>query len=108
VSSAARKDDPHACPSHGEGTIANGMSSVVIGGKPAARTTDPARCPGPPNAVGPGCPTVLIGGLQAARVGDVTTHGGRITSGEDSVTIGTGSALAEAAAQGNALVDLGS
>ena len=53
-------------------------------GKPAARITDMHTCPmvtpgvPPVPHVGgpilpPGCPTVLIGGLPAARVGDMAT-----------------------------------
>jgi uncharacterized Zn-binding protein involved in type VI secretion len=57
--------------------------------QPAARLTDVHVCPmfnGPvPHVggpiVGPGCPFVLIGGLPAARMGDPTAHGGRITVG---------------------------
>jgi uncharacterized Zn-binding protein involved in type VI secretion len=50
-------------------------------GQPAARVSDNHTCPmsdGPKPHVGgpilpPGCPTVLIGGLPAARVGDMAT-----------------------------------
>jgi len=50
-------------------------------GQPAARITDMHVCPmltGPVPHVGgpilpPGCPTVLIGGMPAARVGDMAT-----------------------------------
>lgn len=53
-------------------------------GQPAARITDMHVCPmfdGPkPHVGGPilpvGCPTVLIGGLPAARVGDMATCAG--------------------------------
>ena len=38
---------------------------------PAARATDPTGHPG--IVTGPGCPTVLIGGMPAARVGDLHT-----------------------------------
>jgi uncharacterized Zn-binding protein involved in type VI secretion len=66
---------------------------------PAARLTDLHTCPmqtpalppiphvgGP--VVGPGCPTVLIGGLPAARMGDSTAHGGTIAIGLPTVMIG--------------------
>jgi len=36
----------------------------------------------------PGCPTVLIGGMPAARMGDMTAHGGVITVGYPMVEIG--------------------
>ena len=40
-------------------------------GQPAARVGDPTAHGGV--ITGPGCPTVLIGGLPAARVGDIHT-----------------------------------
>jgi uncharacterized Zn-binding protein involved in type VI secretion len=55
--------------------------------QPAARLTDLHTCPfveptGIPHVGGPiafpGCPTVLIGGLPAARVGDVVTCVGTV------------------------------
>ncbi len=36
----------------------------------------------------PGCPTVLIGGMPAARLGDMTAHGGSIVVGLPTVMIG--------------------
>ena len=42
----------------------------------------------------PGCPTVLIGGMPAARMGDPTSHGGVIVAGCPTVIIGS-SAQAE-------------
>ena len=63
---------------------------------PAARVTDMHTCPmvtglvphvgGP--ILPPGCPTVLIGYLPAARIGDMTVHGGVITLGCPTVMIG--------------------
>ncbi len=67
---------------------------------PAARVTDLHTCPmqtpaGPvpiPQVggpfVGPGCPTVLIGSLPAAAVGDSTAHGGTIAVGLPTVMMG--------------------
>ena len=65
-------------------------------GAPAARITDMHVCPmttGPvPHVGGPilpaGEPTVLIGGMPAARMGDSTAHGGTIVAGEPTVLIG--------------------
>jgi uncharacterized Zn-binding protein involved in type VI secretion len=65
-----------------------GAPTVLIGGLPAARATDLAECVGPPDAVVRGSATVLIMGLPAARVGDSTAHGGTIVSGCPTVTIG--------------------
>ena len=65
-------------------------------GQPAARITDMHVCPmvtGVVPHVGgpilpPGCPTVLIGGMPAARMGDLTAHGGTIVLGLPTVLIG--------------------
>ena len=38
-----------------------GSPTVIIGGMPAARMTDMAVCNGPPAIIISGCPTVLIG-----------------------------------------------
>lgn len=88
---AARLTDMHVCPMvtpgtppipHVGGPISGpGMPTVLIGGLPAARATDMAVCVGPPDVIAMGSPTVLIGGLMAARVGDPTAHGGAITLG---------------------------
>ena len=95
---AARVGDLHTCPQVTPGTppvphvggpiLPPGCPTVLIGGLPAARATDTATCVGPPDAVAAGCPTVLIGGLPAARVGDATAHGGVITLGCPTVLIG--------------------
>jgi uncharacterized Zn-binding protein involved in type VI secretion len=45
-------------------------------------------CVGPPDVIAMGSPTVLIGGLMAARIGDTTAHGGVITLGCPTVLIG--------------------
>jgi len=61
---------------------------VLIGGLPAARSTDMATCVGPPDIIAMGSPTVLIGNLPAARLGDPTVHGGVIVVGCPTVIIG--------------------
>ena len=88
MQAAARLTDPHACPMfngpvpHVGGTIVGpGQPTVLIGGLPAARMTDSAVCVGPPATIAMGNPLVLIGGLPAARMGDPTSHGGAITVG---------------------------
>ena len=43
---------------------------------PAARVGDMAVCVGPPDVIALGSFTVLIGGQPAARMGDMTGHGG--------------------------------
>jgi hypothetical protein len=61
---------------------------VLIGMLPAARVTDMLTCVGPPDVIVMGSPTVLIGGLMAARLGDPTAHGGVIVLGCPTVMIG--------------------
>ncbi len=65
-----------------------GCTTVLIGGLPAARVTDMATCVGPPDVIAMGSPTVLIGYLIAARMGDPTVHGGVIVEGCPTVMIG--------------------
>lgn len=92
---AARVGDPHTCPMvtgvvpHvGGPVIGPGVPSVLIGGMPAAVVGDACGCSGPPDAVAMGSGTVLIGGRPAARLGDLTAHGGVIVGGAPNVHIG--------------------
>jgi len=64
---------------HVGGPIMNGVSSVLICGIPAATVGNMASCVGPPSTIAMGSPTVLIGGKPAARISDPTSHGGIIT-----------------------------
>lgn len=55
-----------------------------MSGKPAARVTDPTACPTSGHGNNPivkGSPDVLFDGLPAAREGDETACGSRLTSG---------------------------
>jgi len=92
---AARVSDMHTCPMvtvlvpHVGGPILPpGTPTVLIGGLPAARATDMAFCVGPPDVILKGSATVMIGGLPAARMGDPTAHGGVIVFGLPTVMIG--------------------
>lgn len=92
---AARLTDNHVCPAvtvlvpHVGGPIvAPGAPTVLIGGLPAARVTDIAVCVGPPDMIVLGSTSVLINGLMAARIGDMTAHGGVIVTGLPTVMIG--------------------
>ncbi|MET3900976.1 putative Zn-binding protein involved in type VI secretion [Devosia sp. UYZn731] len=92
---ASRLNDPHVCPMitvlvpHVGGPIvAPGAPTVLIGGMPAARVGDICVCVGPPDSVAVGSSTVLIGGSPAARIGDATAHGGVIVGGLPTVMIG--------------------
>lgn len=92
---AARITDMHTCPMV-TGTVPHvggpvlppGEPTVLIGGMPAARVGDMAVCTGPPDSIAMGSATVLIGGMPAARMGDVTAHGGTIVAGCPTVLIG--------------------
>jgi len=94
--SAARVGDMHVCPMvtpgvppipHVGGPISKGAPTVFIGGMPAARVGDMCVCVGPPDAIALGSFKVLIGGSAAARMGDKTTHGGSIALGCPTVLI---------------------
>ena len=92
---AARVTDMHVCPMvtgsvpHVGGPILPaGDPTVLIGGMPAARMGDMAVCVGPPDSIIAGSGTVLIGGMPAARMGDSTAHGGTIVAGDPTALIG--------------------
>jgi len=87
----------HSCPMStgtvphvGGPVVGPGVPTVLIGGKPAAVMGDQCICTGPPDVIVKGEATVLIGGKPAATVGSTTAHGGVIVSGEPTVLIGTG------------------
>jgi uncharacterized Zn-binding protein involved in type VI secretion len=95
VPAAARVSDMHTCPAYtgdtphvGGPILPPACPPVLIGGLPAARVGDLCTCAGPPSAVVRGSATVLIGGAPAARQGDQTAHGGVIVSGCPVVLIG--------------------
>lgn len=92
---AARVGDMHVCPMvtgvvpHVGGPILPpGCPTVLISGMPAARATDKATCVGPPDLIALGSFTVLIGKMPAARMGDLCGHGGTIILGCPTVLIG--------------------
>jgi uncharacterized Zn-binding protein involved in type VI secretion len=95
---AARLTDMHTCPMvtpglppvpHVGGPItAPGAPTVLIGSLPAARVGDMAVCVGPPDSIVKGSATVMICGMPAARIGDTTAHGGSIVMGWPTVIIG--------------------
>lgn len=91
---AARIGDLHVCPMsdgpkpHVGGPVSIGCPTVMIGFMPAARVGDVCVCVGPPDSIAMGSMTVKIGGMPAARIGDLTAHGGTITVGCPNVMIG--------------------
>jgi hypothetical protein len=62
--------------------------TVTIGGLPAARVGDMAVCAGPPDSIMMGSMGVFIEGKPAARLGDPTVHGGVIVAGCPTVLVG--------------------
>ena len=95
---AARLTDMHICPMQTPGVVpiphvggpivGPGAPTVLIGGMPAAVLGDHRVCVGPPDAIIKGSATVMIGGRPAARMGDPTAHGGTIITGCPVVIIG--------------------
>ncbi|MBU6398220.1 MAG: PAAR domain-containing protein [Rhodospirillales bacterium] len=92
---AARLTDMHVCPMvdvlvpHVGGPITGpGAPTVLIGGMPAACVGDLATCVGPPDTIIKGSATVMIGGKPAARMLDNCAHGGMIVLGCFTVLIG--------------------
>lgn len=92
---AARIGDMHTCPMitgvvpHVGGPITGpGVPTVLVGNIPAAVVGDLLTCVGPPDTIVKGSATVMIGGKPAARVGDQTAHGGVIVVGLPTVMIG--------------------
>jgi uncharacterized Zn-binding protein involved in type VI secretion len=65
-----------------------GGITVLIGGMPAARVGDMAVCVGPPDVIALASFTVLTMGQPQARLGDTTAHGGKIVLGLPTVLVG--------------------
>ena len=92
---ASRITDMHVCPMvtgvvpHVGGPILPpGAVTVLIGGLPAARVGDMATCVGPPDTIVLGSMTVLTMKQPQARIGDLTAHGGNIVLGCFTVLVG--------------------
>ena len=93
---AARINDMHTCPMvtpggtpHVGGPILPpGAVTVLIGGMPAAKMGDMCICSGPPDSLIVGSGTVMIENMPAVRMGDSTAHGGIVVAGLATVMIG--------------------
>lgn len=92
---AARLTDMHICPMetgpvpHVGGPITGpGCPTVLIQDLPAARVGDLLTCVGPPDTIISGSVTVLINGQPAARMTDPCSHGGVIVMGCFTVLVG--------------------
>ena len=91
---AARLTDMHVCPMttgpvpHVGGPIVGpGAPTVLIGKLPAAVMGDMATCVGPPDTLILGSPKVLIMKKPAVRMGDSCAHGGTVILGFPMVLI---------------------
>lgn len=93
---AARVLDMHICPMwtalvpHVGGPILplGAVPNVIIGGSMAATVGTMCFCAGGPDTIVMGSSGVMIGGKPAARMGDMTAHGGAIALGCPNVLIG--------------------
>lgn len=96
---AARVTDMHVCPMQtpafpspiphvGGPIVGPGAPTVLIGGLPAAVMGDMCTCIGPPDSIIKGSTTVMIAGKPAARMGDPCAHGGSVAIGCPTVLIG--------------------
>ena len=95
---AARLTDMHTCPMQTPGlppiphvggpVVGPGVPTVLIGSIPAAVLGDLCTFVGPPDTIIKGSATVMIGGRPAARQGDNCAHGGSIVVGLPTVIIG--------------------
>lgn len=95
---AARVGDMHTCPMVTPGTppvphvggpiLAPGGATTMIAGMISATVGSVCLCVGPPDSVVKGSATVLISSMPAARIGDLTAHGGSIVMGAPTVLIG--------------------
>lgn len=93
---AARMGDMHTCPMvnpgpvpHVGGPVTNPcVPTVLIGGMPAATVGDMCVCVGSSDTIAKGSGSVIINNKPAARMGDATAHGGVIVAGCGSVLIG--------------------
>lgn len=92
---AARITDMHTCPMFtgpvphvGGPILPPGAPTVLIGNLPAARVGDMATCVGPPDVIVAGSATVLISNMPAARMTSSTAHGGIVVAGCPTVLIG--------------------
>jgi uncharacterized Zn-binding protein involved in type VI secretion len=95
---AARLTDMHVCPMvtpavppipHVGGPVVGpGVPTVLTMALPQAVIGDMCVCVGPPDVIAMGSVTVLVSGRPAARMGDMTAHGGSIVVGAPTVLIG--------------------
>ena len=74
-------------PHVGGPVVGPGVPTVLIGMLPAAVVGDMVTCVGPPNTIVKGSATVMIGGKPAARLGDNCAHGNVLAPGPGCPTV---------------------
>lgn len=97
---AARVSDFHFCPMVTPGTppvphvggpiLPPGCPTVLIGSMLAACVGDMCVCVGPPDSIVTGAFTILMGNKPGARIGSSTAHGGTVMLGYPTVLLGEG------------------
>jgi uncharacterized Zn-binding protein involved in type VI secretion len=85
---AARIADMHVCPMWtglvphvGGPVLPPGAPTVMLGGMPAARVTDMLVCAGGPDMIVLGSFVTMFQGMPAAYMGSMTAHGGVVVMG---------------------------
>jgi uncharacterized Zn-binding protein involved in type VI secretion len=91
---ASRLTDMHTCPMTtgpvphvGGPIIGPGAPTVLIGKMPAAVMGDMCVCVGPPDSILLGSPTVLVTKKPVAKLGSTTAHGGAVILGCPTVLV---------------------
>ena len=91
----SRLTDMHVCPMvtgvvpHVGGPIVGpGVPTVLVGGMPAAVMGDSCTCVGPPDSIVVGSATVMVGKKPVAKMGSSTSHGGSVVLGCPTVLVG--------------------
>jgi len=91
----SRLTDMHVCPMvtgvvpHvGGPVIGPGVPTVLVGGMPAAVMGDSCTCVGPPDSIVVGSATVMVGKKPVAKMGSSTSHGGSVVLGCPTVLVG--------------------
>lgn len=91
-SPVARHGDLHMCPATGPALHHGGpimtASSILTRGVPVACMGDNASCVGAVDTIVEGAATVLFEGRPVARVGSLTMHAGRVSTGDATILIG--------------------
>lgn len=81
--------DLHTCPRHDGTHVFEGSRLVSIAGSPVACVEHNCLCDGVSiDPIATGAATVMLGGKPVARKGELTGHGGVLTTGASNVLIG--------------------